>query len=86
MIRVEDKNGIVQLVNPVEVGSNTLSIGVTSVSYTHLDVYKRQVTRYGLLADVLTQRDGEDATAEARDILAENGVERTASVLSLIHI
>ena len=30
MIRVEDKNGIVQLVNPVEVGSNTLSIGVTS--------------------------------------------------------
>ena len=32
-IRVEDKNGIVQLVNPVEVGSNTLSIGVTSPQY-----------------------------------------------------
>ena len=43
------------------------------------------VTRYGLLADVLTQRDGEDATAEARDILAENGVERTASVSCLGH-
>ena len=33
MSRVEDKNGIVQLVNPVEVGSNTLSIGVTSPQY-----------------------------------------------------
>ena len=43
------------------------------------------VTRYGLLADVLTQRDGEDATAEARDILAENAVERTASVSCLGH-
>lgn len=42
MIRVEDKNGIVQLVNPVEVGSNTLSIGgnVASIRASPDDVYR----------------------------------------------
>ena len=43
------------------------------------------VKRYGLLADVLTQSDGEDATAEAKEILADNGVERRASVTCLGH-
>lgn len=43
------------------------------------------VTRYGLLADVLTQSDGEDANAEAKRILADNGVERRASVTCLGH-
>lgn len=44
------------------------------------------VKRYGLLADVLTQSDGEDATAEAKEILADNGVERRASVTCLGHL
>lgn len=44
------------------------------------------VTRYGLLAEVLTQSDGEDAAAEAREILEDNGVERTVSVSCLGHL
>lgn len=43
------------------------------------------VRKYGLLADVLTQSDGENATAEAREILADNGVERRVSVTCLGH-
>ena len=43
------------------------------------------VRRYGLLADVLTQQDGEDATAEAKEILEDNGVEQRASVTCLGH-
>lgn len=43
------------------------------------------VKKYGLLADVLTQSDGEDATAEAREILQDNGVARHASVTCLGH-
>lgn len=35
MIRVVDKNGIVQFVNPIEIGSNMLTIGVTASQYGH---------------------------------------------------
>ena len=44
------------------------------------------VTRYGLLAEVLRQSEDEDATAQAREILADNGVERTVSVSCLGHL
>jgi len=43
------------------------------------------VKKYGLLADVITQSDGEDAKAEAREILDDNGVERKVTVTCLGH-
>ena len=64
-----------------------------TVSYTHLDVYKRQRT-YSMTGDMLTIRDARgkdmtivnDATGRETSRTDQDGETTTTSYLSLIHI
>ena len=61
----------------------TISVSFTTVSYTHLDVYKRQALDRADLIDAL---DDESQHERVKDELTEIFRTKTMHELSLIHI